>query len=705
MFTEYSLWFLPLILIIAVGFAYFIYFFRQKKEDTFSKKQKYLLFALRFLGVFLILFLFVSPVKRIKHKIIEKPTIVLLQDNSSSLQKTKFSNSYKTKYVKDLDKLAKNLSKDYNVVRLLMGSKTTQLKDEVKYADTLRFNDFATNISQSLDFVSEEFSSENLSALILATDGIATIGNNYLNYSDKFSCPIYTVAMGDTTIRKDVLISDIQYNKIAFIDTDYPIEVTIKATKAINSNSTLFMVKDNKVSKVQSFSINNDNYSITAKLNATSKKAGIEKISFYVSEIDGESNKINNRKDIFIEVLDTKKKILVWAPAPHPDISGIRTALNNNENCEIDVNILSSNNNMDSGKQKNLMDYDVIILHSLPNNSATYKEIKDLQDKGKSMLFVVGQGTNIQMFNALNMGIQIKNLSSSFNDVLPYYNSSFSLFTLSDNITNILKNMPPLLSISAKYQLNSNIQTLLFQKIGAISTTYPLIAYNNEDNSKKAFILGENIWRWRLENYLIDGTTNQIDELITKTIQLISTKTNKNRFRIEHKDIYEQNEDVIFSAQFYNENFEMINTPEVMLKVTGANISNSYTFGKNNNAYYLNLSRLPQGEYSFSAQTTYNHKKYKQDGKFVVSQNDMELSDLVAKHSMLYTLSQKTNASMVEAQNILNLEKLIKQNDTIKPIVHLNQEYRKFVSLWWYWLLIILSLGSEWFLRRYWGKL
>jgi len=705
MFTEYSLWFLPIILIIAIGFAYFVYFFGRKKETTFTKKQKYLLFSLRFLGVFLILFLFISPVKRIKHKVIEKPTVVILQDNSSSLKSCPSSNYYKTTYAKNLDKLTKNLSKDYNIVRLLMGSKTNQLKDEIKYIDTLKFNDFATNISQSLDYVSEEFSLENLSAIVLATDGIATMGNNYLNYSDKFSCPIYTVAMGDTTIRKDVLISDIQYNKIAFIDTDYPIEVTIKATKAINSNSSLFMVKDNKVSKIQSFSIDNNNYSITTKLTATSKKAGIEKISFYVAEIDGEVNKINNRKDIFIEVLDAKKKILILASAPHPDISGIKTALNSNKNYEIDVNILSSNNNTHTSKQKNLMDYDVIILHSLPNNSTSYKEIKEWQDKGKSMLFIIGQGTNIQMFNALNTGIQIKNLSTSFNDVLSYYNPSFSLFTVSDNITNILKNMPPLLSISAKYQLNSNIQTLLYQKIGAISTTYPLIAYNNESNSKKAFIMGENIWRWRLENYLIDGTTNQIDELITKSIQLISTKTDKNRFRIEHKDIYEQNEDVIFSAQFYNESFEMINLPEVTLKVTNTNTNNSYTFGKNNNAYYLNLSRLPQGEYSFTATTTYNNKKYEQMGKFAVSQNNIELSDLVAKYSMLYTLSQKTNASMVETQNILKLEQLIKQNDTIKPIIHLNQEYRKFVSLWWYWLLIILLLGSEWFLRRYWGKL
>ena len=697
MFTEYSLWFLPLILVIAIGFAYFVYFFRQNSSTSFTNEQKYILSALRFLGIFLILFLLISPVKRIKNKIIEKPTIVLVQDNSYSIANTKFSDYYKTKYIDNLDKLSRNLSKDYNVVRLLMGSKTTPMRNEIKWNDTLKFNDFATDISHSMEFVSENYSAENLSAVILATDGIVTQGNNFLNYADKFSCPIYTIAMGDTTIHKDVMISDIQYNKIAFIDTDYPIEVTIKADKALNENSSLFMTKDGKTTQIKSFNIDNDSYSITMGLKGTSKKAGIEKISFHVSEIDDEGNKINNRKDIFIEVLDTKKKVLILANAPHPDISAIKTALSNNQNYTIDVNIAGNN-------QKNPMDYDLVVLHCLPDNSSSFHIIKNLQNKGISLLFIVGQGTNIQLFNALNTGMNLSAVSSSINNVLATYNPAFSLFTMSENTINILKDLPPILSKTARYTATSNIQTLLYQKIGAVSTTYPLIAYNNEGNSKIAFILGENIWRWRLQNYLINESTEQVDEIVLKTAQLVSTKTDKNRFRVEHKDIYSQNENIIFFAQFYNENFELINTPEVSLQITGNKINNTYTFGKNNNAYYLNLGTMVEGEYSFTAKTTYNNKEYKQSNRFVISANNLELSSLTARHSLLYTLSTKTNAQMLPAEDILKLEDFIKQNGNIKPIIHINQENKKFISLWWYWLLITLSFGSEWLLRKYWGR-
>ena len=140
------------------------------------------------------------------------------------------------------------------------------------------------------------------------------------------------------------------------------------------------------------------------------------------------------------------------------------------------------------------------------------------------------------------------------------------------------------------------------------------------------------------------------------------------------------------------------------MQITGNKINNTYTFGKNNNAYYLNLGTMVEGEYSFTAKTTYNNKEYKQSNRFVISANNLELSSLTARHSLLYTLSTKTNAQMLPAEDILNLEDFIKQNGNIKPIIHINHENKKFISLWWYWLLITLSFGSEWLLRKYWGR-
>lgn len=83
----------------------------------------------------------------------------------------------------------------------------------------------------------------------------------------------------------------------------------------------------------------------------------------------------------------------------------------------------------------------------------------------------------------------------------------------------------------------------------------------------------------------------------------------------------------------------------------------------------------------------------------------MEQNDLVARHNDLFTLSQKTDGKMIYPNELDKLSKYIRKNQNIKPIIYENVENRRFISLWWYWLLIALSLSAEWFLRKYWGKI
>ena len=164
MFLEYSLWFLPIIIIIALVGAvlhsglmgkHFRFF---NNLNNVTKQQRYILSALRFISLFLILFLFLSPVKIINHKRIEKPTIVIAQDCSSSLANTNFS-----KYNPELEKFRNDLKKDYNIVQLKFGSKVKpfDFKD-----NKISPNDFATDFSELYSFISENYSEENLLLLM-----------------------------------------------------------------------------------------------------------------------------------------------------------------------------------------------------------------------------------------------------------------------------------------------------------------------------------------------------------------------------------------------------------------------------------------------------------------------------------------------------------------------------------------------------------
>lgn len=704
MFLEYSLWFLPIIIIIALVGAvlhsglmgkHFRFF---NNLNNVTKQQRYILSALRFISLFLILFLFLSPVKIINHKRIEKPTIVIAQDCSSSLANTNFS-----KYNPELEKFCNDLKKDYNIVQLKFGSKVKpfDFKD-----NKISPNDFATDFSELYSFISENYSEENLSAIVLASDGINTQGHSILNVEEYFSCPVYSIAMGDTTINKDIKINDIRYNKICFLDDEFPLEINIKADKCLGERASLSMTYEGKTSIIKDFVVSDNDYFISIPYKSIAKKVGINRISFNLTSLDKEKNTLNNHKDIFIEVLDTKKKILLLASGINADVAAIKNIAEENKNYECKVFV-----GADIYKANIKEDYDIAILHNLPDNTNSFNLIKQLQKQETPLLFIVGQQTNISYFNALQNSLQINAISQSVAQTLANYNSNFSPFTLGEETLNMLRKFPPLLSPTAKYKTSSNLEVLLYQKIGNISTDYPLIAFSNDGINKIGYILGENIWRWKLHNYMFNSSFNEVNELLSKILQLISDKENKKRFRLECKDIYDRNEDVIIQAQLYNDNYELVNTPEVKFKLKHkaynkeqVSADKVFTFGKTANAYYLNLSTLNEGEYTIEASTKLGDKLLTDKASFVVKENNIEQNDLVARHGDLFTLSQKTNGKMVYPNEFNKLKQYLKDNQNIKPTIYENLENKRFISLWWYWLLIALSLSAEWFLRKYWGN-
>src|SRR5574344_2466196 len=141
MFTEYSLlWLFPIVLLSAAA-SYFLYFYKPKAD--FTKKERYILSSLRFLGIFLIFFLLLSPIISYNRVTKEKPLVVIAQDNSQSLVLTKYASFYRNDYQKQLNALISKLQENYDVKLVSFGSNSKEIETENAH---FLFNDYATNI-------------------------------------------------------------------------------------------------------------------------------------------------------------------------------------------------------------------------------------------------------------------------------------------------------------------------------------------------------------------------------------------------------------------------------------------------------------------------------------------------------------------------------------------------------------------------------
>lgn len=698
MFTEYSLlWLLP-ILLFAAAITYFAYFFN--KNTTYSAKQRNTLAVFRFLSLLLILFLLLAPVIKTSVHRSEKPIVVIAQDNSSSLVLTKDSLYYRSDYTKELLKFGEKLKKHFDV-RIRRFSTQSEDVDTEKDKHPFRFNGTQTDIAKCLEEIRYEHSGQNLSAVVLATDGINTTGANPLNFCEQTDIPIFTLALGDTTRRRDLAISNVRCNKIAYMDDEFPMEITVKALKADGQSTTLQLFHEDKVLFSKPISINGDKYSLTLPFKTSCSKAGVHKFTLKLAECENEANRANNVREFFVEILDSRQNIVLLAAVPHPDISAIKQSISKNKNYNVETQLFSERNKLTNTQ------IDLLIAHQLPFSPESYDYLQALQAKGVPVLYILGAKTDFALFNRLDAGLVVTPYNkSSQTQSQALYNPNFTLFSLGKAACDIFGDMPPLNAPLARFNAFPATQAVAYQYINGVKTDYPLLCFHNNAQQKSGIICGENIWKWRLQNMLLNQSSDEADEIMSKSIQYLVSSADKSLFRVKHDNIFNRGSNVCFEAELYNQSYQLINTPEVQITFRDQKgMEYKHTFSKTNNAYFLNAGTLAAGSYSYLAQTKLSGVSYKAEGSFVVAETEAEAVNLIADHGMLNTLSRKTTAKMLYPSQLETLEQLLLQNDTIKPLIHTETHNQKLIESIWYWIAIVLCLGGEWFLRKYWGRI
>lgn len=173
---SYPWWYICFCLALAVGYAFLMYF-RDKRFAEYSHLFVKSLGVLRTLSVFIIALLLLSPfVKTIKEDT-KTPIILIASDISESIAEGESSLALNN-YNKELDGLSETLASKYEVKHVSFGSDVyTGQKDSL--------GDKSTNISKLFRYVADNYSDQNLGAVILGTDGIFNEGSNPLYANEK----------------------------------------------------------------------------------------------------------------------------------------------------------------------------------------------------------------------------------------------------------------------------------------------------------------------------------------------------------------------------------------------------------------------------------------------------------------------------------------------------------------------------------------
>lgn len=684
---QYPAWFILLCLGCGALYAWLLY----RKNTAFKEQSIWLirsLTALRFLSAFFISVLLFAPLLRLVSRTVEKPIIVLLHDNSASVNTPRDSSFLRGQWPGILNKLESELSEQYEF-RKYTFDKT--LNDSF----TLNFEGKETDMSAALREINTRYVNRNVGAIILASDGIFNKGISPLYVPNELHAPIYSIALGDTAIKRDVLIKQVNHNQLAYLNNTFPVEISVDARKLSGANTVLELYKEGALIESRPLTIKGNAFFVTESFRLTADKPGILKLRAVVKAVGGEFTTANNQRDFFVEVLDARQKILILADAPHPDLAAIRFALQANDNYEVSVALADKFN-------ESLQPYSLVIAHQLPSNrNAAPNLMAALRSENKPVWFIAGANSSLQQLNGIQNVLQFNASRGGLNDVQAKTNGNFALFVLNDAWQGMAGNLDPLQVPNASINKNGQAAVLFTQRIGMVDTQYPLFAFGNDPQRKEAVLCGEGIWRWRMGLFARTKSHDLFNDLVSRVVQYLSVRAEKRNLRITAKNSYAENESLLFEAEVYNASYELINTPDVQIELKNeAGKTFPFTFTRSGKAYRLDAGMFPAGEYNYSASTNVGGQSYTAAGRFIVKPVVAEIINTTADHGLMNTLALRNKGKMVLPAQANQLVQNITSNEEIKPVSHSETKVEEPIKLGWIFALIFLLLSAEWFVRR-----
>jgi hypothetical protein len=524
----------------------------------------------------------------------------------------------------------------------------------------------------------------------LFSDGNQTIGNDYV-FGFQENTTVFPVVLGDTTSVFDLKINQINANRYAFYKNKFPVEVFLQYNGTKNCTATFAIMNGNQTVHKQSIVFSKDKkaQSITVLLNAD--KVGIAKYKAVISSSFKEKNRINNIKHFAVEVIDQRSEIALISSISHPDLGVFKRRIEHN--LQRKVTILKPN------EIKSLQNYDILILYQ-PNTA--FKSIFDQNKEAQLNTFVItGTTTDFNFLNQVQTDL-LFNMSGQKEDYLATFETNFNLFSQA-NIG--FENFPPLEHKFGTIAEKGNVNTLLSARIRNVQLQNPLLTFSETNKKRTAYLLGENIWKWRLESHLGNKNFTDFDLFTDKIIQYLNSNASKKNLNVAYEPFYNSSESIEISAEFFNKNYEFDDKAQLTIQVvnTKTKAIKKYDLLKSNSNYKVNLDGLLPGNYSFKIIEKNSNSSF--SGSFEILNFDLEKQFVNPDQTRLEQLASNTDGTVYYPNQIDNLVEVLLNNENYIPIQ--KETILKSPLIDWKWLLLFLisALGIEWFLRKFNGKL
>jgi len=664
--SDYPIMYIIACLFLGLGYAYFLY-----RKEVLLKVKKVIsaLFIIRTFFITLLSVLLLNPVVKSKSETKHKPIVILAQDISESI-----SDSLSFQLLTQIS----NKLTNFEVHEFSFSEKVNEGFSKVN-------NGLRTNYSNLFQDFNSRFSNQNIAGVVLATDGLYNSGINPL-YDNRINFPIFPIALGDTLIRRDVSITKVLKNEIAFLGNKFPLEISLSAQQCKGENIQVEIWNEGKKIHTENRIISNDDVHQKIKLNLIAKNVGLQNYIIKVAQLPNEKNLKNNSYIAYVEVIDSRYKILLISEKVHPDIAAYKSVLEKNKNYDIEqVNVIDFKGNFDS--------YQLVVIFGIQEDTPLLNQLKN--SKVPLLVFNTNQNFNLNFTSAFSFKSK-----GGLEEVSAIKSEFFSKFTFSPELINLIQAAPPLMTPFGIYKFKTGSELIIAQKVGAYVSANPIIILDEMKDRKLVFLTAEGFWKWKLYDYSNAKNNIAFDELFSKLTQYLVLQDDKSKFRIEYKRTLNENSRIYFDASLYNDNYELINEKEISLVIQNEKGDKfEYEFSKSFGKYNLNLGVLDIGKYTFLAKV--KNTKLISRGNFEVRAIQLEQLYKVANHKLLFQLAHTSGGKLFyPGQSDKIITAILKSKNNFITVSS-KEKLKGMINIPLILVILLSLISLEWFLRKY----
>lgn len=694
--TDIAILFLGAAILFSFGFSWWAY----RNQTALPVPVRWLVTVFRGVSILILLLLLFNPSFRYDETRQLKQNIAVLFDNSRSVTIEKGEWSGEQDFLQILGALQLD---DTSAVRYSVYGFDRDLFNITP--DSLSFDGSVTDINRSLSSLAQE--PQEMDAVILVSDGIFNRGLDPTNTALRMGLPFYTIAVGDTSRLRDVLVRNVFYNTDAYTNTSIPVRAEILNDGFPDRSIDVHLYVENELAESRTIFTTESRSVHTEEFEVSFETEGTKSLRVEIPEIGEEWTTANNSYAFTVNVRDDQIRILHLAFEVHPDVGVLRHLLATDESIMLENMTWIRDNSFAGGPLPTSADtLDLIILHGFPHQNVDRqlaRQIEELTTRTNMMILPL-PGTRydrvsdylsnvppIRVTGPVQTGGILPEVTDGAKDH-PVLDLQIPDFARAAELRGPVRNI----------QSAGNSMILLETTFRGTDTGLPLLVLSQIGNSRISLLSAFNWYLWQqstnaefrefyrgLFNNVVKWTSADPEDSI---LDLAATRQS-----------YEEGDAVTFRANVRTEAGIPDEDARVEIQIeseeTGTGNFTMRHLG--NGRFSLDAGTFPPGAYSYTGRSYRGETNTGNvSGAFVVTESILEFMDTVRRDGLLRYISEESDGAFFTFENLETFRQQLRDDGLLD---FRTESYftilRAHHSIWWF-VLVILLLTAEWVLRK-----